>query len=143
IFLNTNVTKKDFDKNVGDQTSTVTLNETISFQAVAYAKQDITDFAQTTMQGKIGQDQTLAANGITTNVTNVKQKDDKHITASITIDAKIYGTLETSQLAQTIKGESFSKASNFLGNQSQVSHVDITLQPNLFFLPHTLPRNEK
>ncbi|HSW88213.1 MAG TPA: baseplate J/gp47 family protein [Candidatus Saccharimonadales bacterium] len=143
VFTSTKVAKKNFDKQIGDQASNVTLTESISFQGITYAKQDLQDFAMQLMKNKISQDMQLADNGVTAEVSDAKQKSDTQITAMIKINAKLYPKLNKDQLAQTIKGEAFDKAQNFLNNQPQVSHVEIRLNPNIPFLPKMLPRNEK
>lgn len=143
VFLSTKVTKKNFDKQVGDQASSVTLTESLSFNGITYAKQDVQDYGTQVMKNKLTQDMQLANNGITVDINDAKQKDDKQIEATATIHAKIYPKLDTTQITQTIKGESFTKAANFLNNQPQVSKVDIALHPNIPFLPKMLPRNEK
>ncbi len=143
VFTSTKVSKKNFDKQAGDQTTSVTLTESISFQGITYAKQDLQDFATQLMKSKISHDMQLADSGVTTEVSDAKQKSDTQITAIIKINAKLYPKLDKDQLAQTIKGESFDKAQNFLNNQPQVSHVEIVLNPNIPLLPKMLPRNEK
>lgn len=142
VFISSDVTKKSFDKNVGDQATSITASESIAFQGIAYAKQDVQDFAQNAIKNKVSQDLQLANNGITADVSDAKQKNDTQISATVKINAKLYPKLDTKQLTATIKGEDFEKATNFLNNQTQVSHVEITLHPNIPFLPKMLPRSE-
>lgn len=142
VFTSNKVSKKSFDKQVGDQASNVTLTESSSFQGITYAKQDLQDYANQLMKNKISQDMQLADNGVTAEVSDAKQKSDTQITATVKISAKTYPKLDKNQIAQTIKGESFEKAQNFLNNLPQVAHSEIALHPNIFFLPKMLPRSE-
>lgn len=142
VFTSTKVAKKSFDKQIGDQAASVTLTESVSFQGITYAKQDLQDFGTQLIKNKISQDMQLADNGVTAEVSDAKQKSDTQITATVKISAKTYPKLNTDQIAQTIKGESFDKAQNYISNQPQVSTVAIALHPNIFFLPKMLPRSE-
>jgi len=141
-FIKIDIKKKNFDKKTGDEAKNVVLAESISYQAVSYDKKELLSYTTFLMKNKLPSDATLMKNGISYEIKDAKQIDDTTISATLLMHARLLPKLNTSQIAQDIKGSSFDKASNILSNKPQVSRVVFTFSPNIFLLPKILPRNE-
>lgn len=137
-----NITKKSFNKNVGDEASTVTLTATVTFTTIAYKTSDIQSYAL----------HVLSAN----NSTLIPSKDhlsftidtinlQKNGTTIGSLHAKTFllPTVDIEKLKKDIAGKSFSDARTTLMATPQANNVEITLHPNLGFLPALLPRMDK
>jgi hypothetical protein len=132
--------KKDFDKNVDEQATTVKLTGTVKFTAVAYRKDDVVQYAQTALKNKYSQDQTIPEKDIASSVSGVKQREDKNISAVLDIKAGLLPRLDTPKIAKTITGKSYSDVQEYVRGLPQVERADISLSPGIPFLPKLLPR---
>ncbi len=140
VFVKEDLTKKQFDKKVGDEAKSVHLDGTVTFTSVAYDKNEFTSFAKNLIQSQLPSDMTLSSNGLQTEISNVLAKDNTTVTAHAKVTAGLLPMLNTKQIAQLIAGKSFSQAQSLLQNTPQLAGSTIKLSPNLFFLPKTLPR---
>lgn len=129
----------NFDKKVNDQTNSINLDGTITYETIAYQKSDIASYTKEALSGKLPPHLTLAPNGISYSVKNMSIKDGT-ATVVLTIKAALIPIVDTKSLARQIAGKSFIQAKDILSNVSQFSDATFTLSPHLFFLPATLPR---
>src|SRR5258708_8873183 len=95
VFTKSDMTKKTLDHKAGDEAKTVTLQAIITYQSVAYDKNDLKNYVQQLLKSKLPGDTTLADNGITYDITNAQQKDDNTITATLAIKAKSFPKIDT------------------------------------------------
>jgi hypothetical protein len=141
VFTDEELSKKDFDKDVGDQASKVTLKATVTFTTLAYKNNDIKQLAEALLKDKYSQDLAISDKGVNTTITNVKTDKDGDVSATLTMIAGLLPKVDTSALLQQLPGKSFTDA-NELIKQSvpQVKDTEIKLSPNIPFLPKILPR---
>lgn len=139
--VHTTLEKKTFSKNFGEEATKVNLSASVSYQTVAYKKEEIEKFATNLLK----QDETMrvAKDGIRYEVKGVGQKSGKETQATITFKGAFLPNFESRKLSQTIAGKSFQQAQEILLKLGQVEAVDIALVPKLPLLPAFLPRIER
>lgn len=142
ILVNTIVDKKVFDKKVGQEANTVTLNATVTFTEMSYKKDAVDSYAKTLLKDDM-QDKTLAKDGITYNIDNVKRSSDQEVAAHLALTARLVPVVDTAKIAQSIAGKSFDDARSTLTQIPQVASAEISLRPPLPLLPKLLPRLSK
>lgn len=142
IFLDETVTKKDFNKNTGDEASNATLKGTVSFEGLIYNKNDVLSFAKDTIEDALD-GMTLAKNGISYAIKDGKVQNDKKIQAVLHIKAGLVPKLKQDTLAGQVAGKSFDEAKAILRKSPQVTSVNISFNPQIPFLPDILPRISK
>ncbi len=142
ILANPILSKKDFDKNAGEEAKSVTLQATVSFNGISYKKQAILDYSDSALKDR-KEGLMLAKDGLSTEVKDVKETDDHKIDATVHIKAALLPKIDEAKIAQELAGKSVSEAKEILSKLPQVSNVTISLQPNISFLPQLLPRLSK
>lgn len=142
VSVSQEITDKNLSKKVGVEASNVTLKGTVSFEGVAYKKSDLEKFGEKLLKDNIG-DMLVTKKGITFDIQDVKQNKDKTVGSNITIKASLLPSVDASKLSQDSAGKSFEETKAMLMKLPQVQNVQITLSPNLPFLPKTLPRMNK
>lgn len=133
------LSKKDFDKDVGDEGKSVKLKATVSYQTFLYKKSDIDSFAKHLIK-QSANNMSFADEDINIEIKNIKQKKDKETTAIISVKATLIPTFDNQKLQKIISGKSFEDTTDILSKLPQVSSIDIVLHPNVSFLPKVLPR---
>lgn len=139
LFSNAFITKKTFSKNVGEEANSVVLQATVTFDGLAYNKDDLTSLAKSLLSEDSVGNMDLPDSSITTDVVDVKVGKD--ISATVHVNGKLTPKIVEQEIAKTIAGKSFDQAKEELLKLPQVENVVITLRPNLPFLPKSLPRN--
>lgn len=139
-FLKTDVLKPDFDKEVGDEASKVSLKGTATFQALVFKRNDILDYSE---QSLIPGNLAINRENIKINFKDIKSINDKEMEAQLNIEARILPKIEKDKIIPKILGKSFEEAEKYLLTLPNIINVRISHSPNIFFLPKTLPRNSK
>ncbi|HSD98511.1 MAG TPA: baseplate J/gp47 family protein [Patescibacteria group bacterium] len=138
-FTKTTAGITNFDKKVNDETQSINLDATITYETIVYKKSDIESYTKSALNGKLPSNLTLSENGITYDVKDMTTKDGT-TKVTLTIKAALIPTLDTKSLTTQIAGKSFAQARDILSGVPQFSDAAFVLNPNLFFLPKTLPR---
>lgn len=139
-FLKTDVLKPDFDKEVEDEASKVSLKGTATFQALVFKRNDILDYSE---QSLIPGNLAINRENIKINFKDIKSINDKEMEAQLNIEARILPKIEKDKIIPKILGKSFEEAEKYLLTLPNIINVRISHSPNIFFLPKTLPRNSK
>lgn len=142
LFLSQTVTKKEFSKDALEEASSLTLKAEVAYQGISYKKDDLNRIAAALLQNGL-KDKTIAQEGISYEVKELKQKNDKEVLATLKIKASLLPKLNNEEIARQIKGKTFEEAEDFLMKLPQAADVRISLNPGLPFLPKILPRNSK
>ena len=139
--MSTALSQKSTDKNQGDEASSVTLTATITYESIAYTSDDVKKLAQSLLANKISTDMTPTSDGIKADLQDAAaNKDGSSATATLKASASLIPKIDTTQIAQKLAGKSFTAIQPTLSDIKQLASADVILAPNLFFLPHTLPR---
>ncbi|MBI4097278.1 MAG: baseplate J/gp47 family protein [Candidatus Levybacteria bacterium] len=140
VFSEATLSKKDFDKDENDEAKNVTLTATVAFIYYVYKNDDLTQFTKELVKNRYGDENNITQDGITKELTDIKEKGDDEVEAKITIKGGLMPKLDTKKLKDELAGKSFTDAYDLLSKQSQVNGVDIALFPPIPFLPKLLPR---
>ncbi|MDO8639612.1 MAG: baseplate J/gp47 family protein [bacterium] len=140
IFVKTSFDKKNLDKDVGEETKTVNLTAKISYQGITYKKSDLEQFANAVLSKKYSQELTVSDNTVKTEVLDIKQENEKEVTATLVLKASLMPKVDIQKLTADLSGKKFDDAQKILSKLPQVESVEINLRPNLSFLPKLLPR---
>ena len=140
IFIKTTFDKKNLDKDVSEEAKTVNLTAKISYQGITYKKSDLEQFANAVLSKKYSQELTISDNTIKTEVLDIKQENEKEVTATLVLKASLMPKVDIQKLTTDLSGKKFEDAQKILSKLPQVESVEINLRPNLSFLPKLLPR---
>lgn len=141
-FTNISLTKKDFDKKVGDEASNVNLKATISFEGLAYKKSVLVELSKSRLLNR-PDNMTISGNNLKTEVLNLKKKNEKEVSAILRFTASLIPKVEEQKLKEGLTGKSFTEAKTILSKLPQVSSIEISLTPAIPFLPKILPYQNK
>jgi len=143
LFLNTTLAKKSFNKDVGEETKTVTLKTQVTFDGIAYKNENLNAIAKSIISDKSSENQAVSEKGVKNTLRSIKEKNEDEVSASLVVNAGLLPKIDTTKVLQDVKGKSFADAEEILSQMSQIDGVDIVLIPNIPFLPKLLPRLEK
>ncbi len=132
------VTKTTFDKKVGEEAKTVTLNGTVTLKNIAYKKSDLKTIAENNLKKNQSNFSDFEAE-IVSKLENIKD-NGKQIQATLNVSAQLFPKINKTSITTDIAGKSVDQANDILKKIPQVSSVDIVLQPSIGFLPQMLPR---
>lgn len=139
LFLSTTLTKKEFSKDALEEASSLTLKAEVTYRGISYKKDDLNRIAAALLQNGL-KDKIIAQEGISYEVKELKQKNDKEVLATLKIKASLLPKLSNEEIAKQIKGKTFEEAEAMLMKLPQAADVRISLHPGLPFLPKILPR---
>lgn len=142
-FISQTLTNKKIDPNVGEQGDKVTLKATVTYQSIAYKKNDIIELARSLLEDNIPKDTTIDYNNIKISVKNVKKKNDKEILANLNIKGLLMPKVDKKTLASDLAGVSYEEAKSKLERLPYVSSITISFSPNFPLLPKILPKLDK
>lgn len=137
-FVDESVDNKNFDKKENEQANQVTLKGSVIFKAATYTNTDIESLASSLFDSKDAQ---IESGNLEITAKNIVVEKNKDVNADLNIKAKIFPKIDKDSLLKQIAGLPLQKAKNLLGNLNQVTNVDISLSPNIPFLPKNLPGN--
>lgn len=139
-FVDETVDDKSFDKKEDEQANQVTLKGTVIFKAATYTNSDIESLASSLFDSN---DTQVKSGNLEITAKNIIVEKNNDVNADLIIKAKIFPKVDNTSLLNQIKGVSLQKAQNILGNLNQVERVEISLSPNIPFLPKNMPGNPK
>ncbi len=139
-FINETVGNKSFDKKENDQANQVTLKATVTFDGVSYKNGEMFSFASSLFDQN---QNVLDKNNFSVSAKNIVTEKNGDVNADLTIKAKIFPKIDTTNLAKQIQGISVLKAKNMISNIDLVKNVEIQLSPSIPFFPKNLPSDSK
>ena len=139
-FVDETVESKSFDKKENDQANQITLKGTVSFKAASYTNSDIESLAKSLFDSSNAK---VESSNLEVTAKNIVVEKNNDVNADINIKAKILPNVDSEALLKEIKGISLQKAKNIVSNLNQVTNVEISISPNIPFLPKNLPGNTK
>ncbi len=141
IIINSSLGKTNVDKNIGDQATTVKLTADVTFQGIAYKNDDVLTFAQQFLRKHYASDTSFSDKSIKSSFTNMKQKNEKEIAASIAVQAGILPNINQQDIINKLAGKSYKDALTLLSALPQIESSDIKLSPYIPFIPKSLPHS--
>lgn len=141
-FTSVTLTKKSYSKKEGEEAKELKLTADVAFDAIAYKKSDLNEFAQALLKDRTTSDQAIAKDTISAEATDIKEEDEGEIAATLAIKAGLLPKLDNKEIVTKILGKSVDEANTTLADLPQVSDAQIQFSPNIPFLPKLLPRRE-
>lgn len=142
-FTKITLTKTSLDNEIDKEAKTVKLTGTVNFSSIAYDKDDLLQFAQESIRERYTKEE-LNRENIDTKLSGIKDASDTELTAVAAINAGLLPKIDVEDMKSKLTGKSFTEAKNIAKNTSvQIKDTQITLSPNLPFLPQMLPRLSK
>lgn len=142
-FTSVTVTKKSFDKDVGEETKKVTLKGTVVFTTLVYNSSDIQQLAEVALKGKYSEDLALSAKGIDAKLEDIRKEKDA-IQATLIMHANLLPKMNTALITQNLTGKSVDDVQAYLKTTiPQIKNIQITLSPNIPLIPKILPRSKE
>ncbi len=139
VFINTKIDNKNFDKNVGDEASEVTLKGSVGYQGISYAKNDLISFSQTLLKNETSNDLAIDPTDIRVETKDVRQQENKDVSANLTITAIVKPKINDKKIRKEISGKSVKQAQEILSKIPEVSNVNVMSYFSLPFIPKMLP----
>lgn len=142
-FFKVSVTKKEINKNVGDEAGNATINGVVEYLGIAYKKEEFHRYALTLLQNRFPSDLTVWEDRIGKDIKTIRQKNDSEVLATIDLEALLIPKLDIEKITNQLSGKSFIDAQDLLLKLPQIEDVTIQLSPTFSFLPKNLPRTSK
>jgi hypothetical protein len=139
FFTKEDISQKTLSKKVGEEAQNISLDATVTYEGLVVDKDDMKSFASHILEGDIPTNMTLTADGIHTDLTDIKQDKDS-VSGTLTMQASLLPKIDTTQLTKTLAGKSFQQAGDVVKALPQIQSVDFSLSPSIPFLPKLLPR---
>lgn len=136
--IDATVTKKKFDKDVGEEAKTVKLDATVSFSALAYSETEMNEFAKEIVESEVKDPKISIDKDLEITLANAKSQNEDDLSAELRIKALLVPSLEEEIIKKEITGKSFEQAQEYIKHIPQVQTTEIILTPNLPFLPKIL-----
>lgn len=136
--LATTITKKGFDRKVGEETQTFSLNLELSASALAFEESKLKDLSEKLLAGDLG-NLTLNWPETTTEFKILKTNPDKSVLLRVSLKGKLYPKITQEEVAQNLAGRSLDFAKNYLGSLPRVSGFEIRISPAFFSKLERLP----
>ena len=137
--------KEEFNAKLDDEVEELELTQTVSFQGLAYNKQDLNAILDDLLKGFVPQGFELSTEERETNVEILGNTDANVLSVSqadlqVTIKAYVIPEVNEDELKQKLLGVSFSNAEQILGSVRNIKTYEIKMTPNIPFLSR-LPKN--
>lgn len=142
VFVETTVSEKTFSKDIGDEATAVELKAKVTYTTLAYKESELQILARKVFEESLS-NMLPAGSGITYDVKSAEKASEKEIKTTLNLKASLIPKIDRSALQKKVTGVSFTTAETLLKEVPQVQQVTIALQPNIFFLPKTLPRQSQ
>lgn len=132
------LTKKVFDKNIGEESTTLSLELEGSLDTFVYTEQDLFALVDNELKTKLPAGSALRPNSTNIKVESLQKKDGEY-QANITVTASLFPLFDEEKLKQVIKGKSKDKIRPFLDPIKGFTGADIKVTPPIPLLSKYLP----
>jgi hypothetical protein len=137
--FNPTLKNESFDKKIGDEAKKVKLSAKVIFDGISYQNDELESFIKSILTNKSSDDISFAQNSIQKNIKEIKQKNDKEVTAQVTITVGVLPKINTDDVAKRLDGQSLANAKETLSNLPQISDSKILFSPSIPLLPNIFP----
>lgn len=132
------LTKKVFDKNIGEESTTLSLDLEGSLDTFIYTEQDLFALVDNELKSKLPASSTLKPNSTNIKVESLQKKDGEY-QANVSVSASLFPLFDEEKLKQVIKGKSKDKIRPFLDPIKGFTGADIKVTPPIPLLSKYLP----
>lgn len=140
IFTDVTVSKQTFNKKVGEETATLQLKGTATFSTLSFENAMFKEYIKQ-LVAKDASELTVNESALSYELKSLKAENEQGVSATVTVQAELVPKIDKKSLKEMLAGKSFASAQDEIKKLPLVNDVEITLAPNLPFLPNLLPRN--
>ncbi len=137
--LSAKITKPSFDKDEGDESSTIKLTGSVVFEEMVYRNQDLEDFTKTLLKSGGSENIEIANDTLKVKTENLKKRDDQEVSAKLIAEAGVLPEIKSDDITSSLKGKSKKEATSMLSNLPQVSDSKIRYSPGIFIPSYFFP----
>lgn len=139
-FISAEVADPNFDREEGDEASTVSLSGRVSFVGLLFERNDILNYAE---ENLTPEDSSINRENLEIDFENMEVLSDEEVQADLNIQARILPEIDENEIAQRISRKSFDEASEIILSIPNIAGVEISFSPNIPLLPKILPSASK
>lgn len=123
---------KKFSKNVGEESTSVSLTMNASASAMVYKKVDALEAAAEALHATIPSGSKLDQSAVNVNRTSVKKLSTSTAEIAVSVDGSIILPIDAAQFTSILAGKSIEDARAFLDSQQAVDTYTLTITPTIF-----------
>ncbi len=132
------ITKKVFDKNIGDESTSVSLELEGSLETLVYSEQDLFNLISAELKSKLP-----ASTNIKQESTNIKieslQKTGNDYQATVSVSASLFPEIDEEKLKNYVKGKMVNGIRHFFEPIKGFTNAEIKVAPPIPFITQILP----
>lgn len=132
------LTKKVFDKNIGEESTTLSLDMEASLDTFVYTEQDLFTLVDNELKAKLPSGSVLKPNSTNIKVESLQKKDGEY-QANVSIAASLYPVLDEEKLKQVVKGKQIDKIRPFFDPIKGFTGAQVKITPPIPLLSKYLP----
>ena len=132
------LTKKVFDKNIGEESTTLSLDMEASLDTFVYTEQDLFTLVDNELKAKLPSGSILKPNSTNIKVESLQKKEGEY-QANVSITASLYPVLDEEKLKQVIKGKQIDKIRPFFDPIKGFTGAQVKITPPIPLLSKYLP----
>lgn len=132
------LTKKVFDKNIGEESTTLSLDMEASLDTFVYTEQDLFTLVDNELKAKLPSGSILKPNSTNIKVESLQKKDGEY-QANVSITASLYPVLDEEKLKQVVKGKQIDKIRPFFDPIKGFTGAQVKITPPIPLLSKYLP----
>lgn len=132
------LTKKTFDKNIGEESTTLNLDLEGTLDTFVYDEQDLFKLVDNELRTKIPAGNTLESSSTNIKVESLQKKDGLY-QANITVSASLYPQVDKEKLSTFVSGKPVNKIRHFFEPIKGFTNADVEITPAIPFLSGYLP----
>lgn len=131
-------TKKQFDHNLSEEATTLSLTLEGSLDTLVYAEDKLYDLISTELASQIPAGSFIQKETTTISLENPTSKDGRYL-SKVTVEASLYPEIDSSKLTQFIRGKAVVGTRHFFEPIPGFTGVDIKIYPPLPLITKILP----
>lgn len=139
--LTLDISKKEFDKDVGDEGSDLTLRLTGKLTGIGYSKEDLNSLSQAFLSGNIPSGYSFSKDRTRLQAKRIDIQDDGSAKVSAYLRASLLPEISVEDISRELAGKSVKEASDYLKGRDHIMGVEIGIDTPFPFGKESLPRN--
>ena len=132
------LTKKTYDKTLGEESTTLSLDLEGSMDTFVYEEQDLFQLVDSELKSKLPPGNTLTPNSTNIKVESIQNTDGEYL-ANITVNATLYPEIDENKLSDFIKGKSIRTIRHFFEPIKGFTDASVKITPPIPVLSQYLP----
>jgi hypothetical protein len=123
--------KKEFDRQVGEEAQTLSLNLSLSASALVFEENTLKDFSERLLLPNVSNLE-LRREETKMSFKTIKVNPDQSVLFEVNLVGKLYPKIDQEEIAKNLAGKSLGFSQNYLGNLPRVSGLETKISPAIF-----------